>query len=110
MKKNPRLENFNVWLNEKLKDPAFRKGYEKERAKVALAQKIAELRHESRMNQAEFAEKLHVSQQYVSRLETGMERNMTIDTLVRIAVTFGRDVRISFPRSVSKSQSHFIVV
>lgn len=110
MNKNPHLENVNVWLKRELKNPAFRKAYEKECTKVSLAQKIAELRHESRMNQAEFAQKLHVSQQYVSRLETGREKNLTIDTLVRIAVTLGRDVRLSFPRSVPKSHSHFIVV
>lgn len=109
MNKNPRLENIDSWLNKELKNPAFRKGYEKECAKVSLAQKIAELRHESRMNQAEFAQKLHVSQQYVSRLETGMEKNLTIDTLVRIAVTLGRDVHLSFPRSATKSRAHFIV-
>lgn len=109
MNKNPRLENINVWLNKELKDPAFRKGYEKECAKVSLAQKIAELRHEGRMNQAQFAQKLHVSQQYVSRLETGMEKNLTIDTLLRIAITLGRDVHLSFPRSASKSHAHFIV-
>jgi predicted XRE-type DNA-binding protein len=110
MNKNARLENFSGWLNEELKDPAFKKAYEQERTKVALAQKIAELRHESHLNQAQFAQKLHVSQQYVSRLETGKETNLTIDTLVRIAVTLGRDVRVSFPKSAPKRQSHFIVV
>ncbi|OGR42186.1 MAG: hypothetical protein A2X28_09210 [Elusimicrobia bacterium GWA2_56_46] len=110
MNRRSSLENFDVWLKRKLKRPAFRKAYEEERAKVALAQKIAELRHESRLNQAEFAEKLHVSQQYVSRLETGREKNLTIDTLVHIAATLGHDVRISFPRSVPKSLIHFTVV
>ncbi len=109
MNKKSRLENTAAWLKGELKRPAFLKAYGEERAKVSLAQKIAALRRESHLNQAEFAEKLHVSQQYVSRLETGMEKNLTIDTLVRIAVTLGRDVRISFPRSAAKSQSHFIV-
>lgn len=110
MKKSVKLENTEIFLKRELKRPGFRKAFEEERAKVALAQKIAELRRESRLNQAALAEKLHVSQQYVSRLETGREKNLTIDTLVRIAATLGRDVRISFPRSAPNTLMHFIVV
>jgi len=110
MRKRITLENFDVWLNRELKKPGFRKVYEEERIKVSLAQKIAELRQENRLTQAELAKKLHVSQQYVSRLETGLEKNLTIDTLVRIAATLGRDVRISFPRSTPKTPTHFTIV
>ena len=42
---NTRLENIDGYLKEKLKDKEFRRLYEIERAKVALAQKIAEMRH-----------------------------------------------------------------
>ncbi len=42
--KKVRLENVEIDLREKLKDEKFRKAYEIECAKVALAQKIAELR------------------------------------------------------------------
>ena len=37
-----RLENAEKHLNEKLKNPEFKKAYEIERIKVAFAQKIAE--------------------------------------------------------------------
>ena len=39
-----RLENVMIDLNEKLKNPRFKKGYELECARVALLKKIAELR------------------------------------------------------------------
>ena len=109
MNKKIKLENAADWLKRELKHTAFQKAFQEERAKVALAQKIAELRRAARLNQAGLAKRLHVSQQYVSRLETGREKNLSIDTLVHIAVTLGRDVRISFPRSTPKSQRHFIV-
>lgn len=109
MNKKTRLENSDKWLKRELKRTGFRKAFQEERAKVALAQKIAALRRESRLNQAELAGKLHVSQQYVSRIETGREKNLTIDTLVRIAATLGRDLRISFPKSAGKTLSHFLV-
>ena len=110
MRKKISLENFDGWLKRELKKPGFRKAYEEERIKVSLAQKIAGLRQENRLTQAELAKKLHVSQQYVSRLETGLEKNLTIDTLVRIAATLGHDVRISFPKSTFKTPTHFIIV
>lgn len=94
-----RLENIDHYFNEKLKDKEFRRLYEIERVKVALAQKIAEMRDEKHLNQKELAARLGVSQQFVSQIETGEGKNLTLDTLIRIAESLGRKVRISFPRS-----------
>ncbi|MFH1239035.1 MAG: hypothetical protein V1653_02870, partial [bacterium] len=58
-----RLEKYDTHLTKKLKNKEFRKVFELERAKVSLAQKIAELRKESNLKQADLAKKMHVSQQ-----------------------------------------------
>ncbi|MBI3602512.1 MAG: XRE family transcriptional regulator [Candidatus Omnitrophica bacterium] len=97
---NIRLERFEDHLQEKLKDKEFRRLYEIERAKVALAQKIAEMRQDKHLNQKALAVKLGVSQQFVSQIETGEGRNLTLDTLIRIAASLGHKVRLSFPRNV----------
>jgi len=97
--KKVRLENIEIGLKEKLKNKGFKRLYELERAKVALAQKIAELREEKHLKQVELAQKLGVSQQFISQIETGQERNLTLDTLLRLAETLGRGVRISFPKA-----------
>ena len=97
-----RLEKIDGYLQEKLKDKEFRKLYEVERAKVALAQKIAEMRQEKHLNQKELAARLGVSQQFVSQIETGEGNNLTLDTLIRIAESLGHKVKISFPRSVGR--------
>src|SRR3989338_7239877 len=107
--KNIKLENINIHLNEELKDKEFRKAYEIERAKAALAQKIAELRQEKHLRQIDLAKKLGVSQQFVSQIETGEEKNLTIETLVRIAKSLGRGVSISFPK-LSKTHSAYLKV
>ena len=73
--KRARLENVDIDLKEKLKDPEFRRLYELECAKVALAQKIAELREEKHLRQVDLAKKLGVSQQFISQIETGEEKN-----------------------------------
>jgi len=103
-----RLEKIDGYLEKKLEDQNFRKLYVLERAKVALAQKIAEMRQEKHLNQKELAAKLGVSQQFISQIETGAGKNLTLDTLIRIAESLGHKVKISFPRS-AKSACHLEV-
>ncbi len=94
------LKSFDDHLQEKLKNKEFRRLYEIECAKVALAQKIAEMRQEKRLNQKELAAKLGVTQQFISQIETGEGRNLTLATITRIAQSLGHKVRISFPKNV----------
>ena len=103
--KKIRLEKINGHLQEELRSKKFKKAYEVEVAKVALAQKIAELREEKHLNQVELAKKLGVSQQFISQIETGQESNLTLDTLLRLATALGRGIRISFPRASRGSHS-----
>ena len=91
------LENFKIHLNEKLKDKRFRKIYERELVKVAIAQKLAEIRQDAHLKQSDLAKKLHVSQQFISQIETAEADNLTIDTLLNIAGSLGRGIEISFP-------------
>ena len=107
--KKVRLESVEIDLKEKLKNEEFKRLYEIECAKAALAQKIAELRQEKHLRQIDLAKKLGVSQQFVSQIETGEEKNLTIETLVRIAKSLGRGVSISFPK-LSKTHSAYLKV
>ena len=100
-----RLENVDIHLKEELKNEKFRKLYEMECAKVALAQKIAVLRDEKRLKQVELAKKLGVSQQFVSQIETGEAKNLTIETLLKIAKALGKGLTISFPKLSSNGPS-----
>ena len=103
-----KLESFQRHLKEKLKDSQFRKDFEFERAKVALVQKLAELRESSGLRQADLAKKMKVSQQFISQIETAQEKNLTLDTLLKIARCLGRGVKISFPKD-STHHSHLKV-
>ena len=100
--KKVRLEKIDEHLKEELKNEEFRKAYELECAKVALAQKIAEFREEKHLRQVDLAKKLGVSQQFISQIETAQEKNLTLDTLLRIAKSLGRGVEISFPKARAK--------
>lgn len=97
-----RLESMDVFFNEQMKDPEFRRLCAIEEVKVTLAQKIAEMRDAGHLNQQELARRLGVSQQFISQLETGRGNNLTLDTLIRLAEGLGRKVRISFPKRVGR--------
>lgn len=97
------IENIDKHFNEMMRNKEFRHHYEIERVKVVLAQKIAQMRQEKHLNQKGLAEKLGVSQQFVSQIETGEGKNLTLDTLIRIAESLGRKVKISFPKNDGNS-------
>ncbi|MDP2920885.1 MAG: XRE family transcriptional regulator [Candidatus Omnitrophota bacterium] len=91
------LKNIDIHLKELLKNKEFKKEFERERIKVALAQKIAEIRQDAHLKQSDLAKKLHVTQQFISQIETAEADNLTIDTLLNIAESLGRSIEISFP-------------
>ncbi len=97
--KKIKLEKYDTHLTKKLKNAEFRKAFELERAKVSLAQKIAELRQKSNLRQVDIARKMHVSQQFISQIETAQENNLTLDTLLGIAKSLNRSVEISFVKN-----------
>ena len=103
--KKIKLENVEIGLEEKLKNKEFKRLYEFECAKVALAQKIAELREEKHLRQADLAKRLGVSQQFISQIETGEEKNLTLETMVKIAKSLGRGLNISFPKITGRNAS-----
>jgi len=105
-----KLENIKHHLDEKLNDPRFRHAYETERMKVSLAQKIAELRQDCHLTQNDLAKRLGVSQQYVSQIETGEAKNLTLDTLSKLSNSLNTDVTISFTRPLHKKHPSLMVV
>ena len=94
-----RLESFKAHLNKKLKDKEFRRHFEFERAKVALVQKLAQLRETSGLKQTDLAKKMEVPKQFISQIETAQEKNLTLETLFKVASALGRGIQISFPKA-----------
>ena len=103
--KKIKLENVDIGLEEKLKGKEFKRLYELECVKVSLAQRIAEIREEKHLRQADLAKKLGVSQQFISQIETGEEKNLTLETMIKIARSLGRGLSISFPKLTGRHAS-----
>ena len=91
-----KVRYFEDWLKEQLKDPEFRRHYEKERKALAIAYEIAKLRHRLGLSQKEMARRVGTTQQVISRLESGAYTGYTIKTLERLARATGTELAIGF--------------
>src|SRR5690349_20494932 len=83
-------------MREELKNPEFRKNYEREGVKLAIAYKIAELRQKIGLTQTELARKIGTTQSQVARMESANTANYETKTLVKIAAAAGKELQIKF--------------
>ena len=90
-----KYKTFRNHLKEELKNPEFKKVYEKEDFIIRVAVQIAQERQRHHLTQKELAKKLHTSQQTISRIEQG-DQNVTIGFIERIAAAFGRKPTFKF--------------
>ena len=87
-----RLEKVDAHLQEKLKNPYFRKLHSLEEQKLQIVKHIIDYRIKNKLSQKELAEQAGVSQQHISKIESGEFSNMA--TLEKILIHIGYTVRI----------------
>jgi ribosome-binding protein aMBF1 (putative translation factor) len=87
---------FRDRLREELKDPEFKKAFDEEGVYARLAIQIAQLREEQGLSQKDLAERLHTSQQMISRLEDAENQSLSLGTLVKLAEAFHKRLNIKF--------------
>ena len=96
--------NFDVYLEEQLKDPAFAERFEKAGEAWDVALQIAALREKAGLSQKDLARKLKTSQQNISRLESPSYEGHSLTMLRRVAEVLGVTVRVTLaPKGESKS-------
>jgi len=88
--------NFDEYLEEQLKDPAFAARFESAGEAWDVALQIAALRQQAGLSQQELAKVLKTSQQQVSRLESPGYEGHSLSTLRRVAAALNAKVRIVF--------------
>lgn len=79
-------------LNEKLKDPYFKELYELEEQKYGIVKKIIDYRVKNGLTQSELAQQIGVSQQHISKIESG--EFSSVSTLEKVLLGIGMTVRI----------------
>ncbi len=88
--------NFDLYLEEQLKDPAFAERFEKAGEGWDVALRIAALREQAGLSQKDLARKLRTSQQQISRLESPSYEGHSLSMLRRVAEALGATVRVVF--------------
>lgn len=89
------------------KSSKFRLRYDVETAKVRLAHKLSEIREGAHLSQTALAKKMGVSQQLVSRIESGSD-NLTLETLVKFLDLFGIYMNIHFEKRNKQQVLEFV--
>jgi transcriptional regulator with XRE-family HTH domain len=88
--------NFDRYLKQQLKDPAFANRFEQAGEAWDVALQLAALRQQAGLLQKELACRLKTSQQHISRLESPGYEGHSLANLRRIAAVLNARVRVSF--------------
>jgi len=88
--------NFDRYLEDQLKDPAFATRFKQAGEAWDVALQIAALREEAGLSQKDLAKILKTSQQQVSRLESPNYEGHSLSMLRRVAEALHAKVRVVF--------------
>lgn len=86
---------FDEYMQEQLKDPAFRKAYNDLQPEQAVMELILEARASEGLTRKELAKRTGIARTEISRLEQG-KRNPSIKLLQRLADGLGKTLKIEF--------------
>ncbi len=89
-----RQANFDLYLEEQLKDPDFKERFRNAGEAWDVAIQIASLRKKSGLSQKELARRLGTSQQQISRLESPSYKGHSLSMLRRVAEVLGATVHV----------------
>ena len=86
--------NFDLYLEEQLKDPVFAERFERAGEAWDVALQIVALREKAGLSQKDLARKLKTSQQQISRLESPSYEGHSLSMLRRVAKALHARVRV----------------
>ena len=86
--------NFDVFLEEQLRDPDFAERFKRAGEAWDVALQIAALREKAGLSQKDLARKLKTSQQQISRLESPSYEGHSLSMLRRLAKVLRAKVRV----------------
>jgi len=87
-----RKTNFDRYLEEQMKDPAFAGRYQKAGEAWEVALQLAALRKKAGLSQKELAQRVGTSQRQISRLESTSYEGHSLSMLRRVAEVLGATV------------------
>jgi transcriptional regulator with XRE-family HTH domain len=99
-----RKTNFDRYLEDQLKNPAFADRFDRAGEAWDVALQIAALRQKSGLSQKELAKLLKTSQQQISRLESPGYEGHSLSMLRRVAEALHARVRVTFKPEAKGSE------
>ncbi len=94
--------NFDMYLEEQLRDPDFAKRFEKAGEAWDVALKLASLRKASGLSQKQLAKQVGTSQQQISRLESPSYEGHSLSMLRRVAEVLGASIHVEIQPKKSR--------
>ena len=94
------MDDFEKLLDDQLKDPEFRAGYEALEPEFAIVQAMIDARRKTGLTQKQLAERTGIAQSDISKFETG-GGNPSLRTLQRLAAGMGMVLHIEFRPTAS---------
>jgi transcriptional regulator with XRE-family HTH domain len=98
--------NFDLYLEEQLKNPEFAERFERAGESWDIALQLAALREKAGLSQKELARKLKTSQQNISRLESPQYEGHSLSMLRRVARILHARVRVVLEPDPSDAPAH----
>ena len=93
------MKTLNKVINEQLKDPEFKREYEKLQPEMDVIRAMVDARISQNLTQKQLSDRTGIDQADISKLENGT-RNPTLNLLKRLADSMGMSLKIEFiPKS-----------
>ena len=99
--------NFDVYLEEHLRNPDFARRYRQAGEAWDVALHIATLREKAGLTQKELAQRIGTTQQQISRLESPAYEGHSLGMLRRVAQALDAQVRVIFEPAPRKKSTNF---
>jgi DNA-binding XRE family transcriptional regulator len=96
------MRTFKKHLDTKLRDKEFKEMYDEEREMLELSLQILDARKKLGFSQSELARKAHITQQQLSKIESGL--NCNLSTFLRVCHAL--QVRLNLLHSEAVPLSH----
>ncbi|WP_075580644.1 helix-turn-helix domain-containing protein [Acidaminococcus massiliensis] len=89
------MDDFDKYLKEQMKNPTFKKEWDKSEMEYQLMMMVLKARSEQKLTQSELAQRTGIRQSNISRIEKG-QAMPSIATLCKIAHGLGKKLEIKF--------------
>lgn len=87
--------DFSIWEKKALKNPKFKKEYDKLQPEFAMIEAIVKTRNDRGLTQEQLAGRIGTKQSVISRLEIG-RANPTVSFLKKLALALHSNLEIRF--------------